>query len=154
MHNDTLDDSTSLRFDGCLATNLEQAYRHLEQLYERLIAPLDLTVLEWYALRALYDEEGMMASRLATLVCRHPSSMTAMLDRMEAKGLLLRRIDPSDRRSVRISLTARGRSCEARVRSIADQITRLLADAVTPEQMASFLHVLGVLQDLDLAGLD
>jgi DNA-binding MarR family transcriptional regulator len=82
-----------LRFDGCLATNLEQAFRHLEQVYERLIAPTGLSLLEWYVLRALYEQDGLTASHLAALVCRHPSSMTAVLDRMEAKGLLRRQVD-------------------------------------------------------------
>ena len=59
-----------------MATNIEQAYRHLEQLYDRLISPLGLNLLEWYTLRALYEEDGLSASHLAGLVCRHPSSMT------------------------------------------------------------------------------
>ncbi|MBP8974530.1 MAG: MarR family transcriptional regulator [Anaerolineae bacterium] len=139
-----------LRFGGCIATNLEQTYRHLEQIYERLIAPTGLNVLEWYALRALYEEDGLSASRLAALVCRHPSSMTALLDRMEQRGLLRREVDSADRRSVRIFLTAQGRACRPQVERAAAQIDHLLKDLVTPEQLDTFLHVLGVLQNIPL----
>lgn len=145
-----MDDTPSLRFDGCLATNIEHAYRHLEHLYERLIAPLGLTMREWYALRALYDEDGLSASRLAGLVCRHPSSMTALLDRMEERGLLRRQVDADDRRSVRIFLCEGGRAYQARVEAVAAQLDRLVSELITPQQMETFMYVLGVLQNVDL----
>jgi DNA-binding MarR family transcriptional regulator len=143
-----MDDMPSLRFDGCLATNIEQAYRHLEQVYEQLVGVLGLSVLEWYALRALYREDGLSASRLACEVCRHPSSMTALLDRMEEKHLLRREIDADDRRGIRVYLTDQGRAHQPRVEAIAAQIDALLNDLVTPDQLATFQYVLSVLQNV------
>jgi DNA-binding MarR family transcriptional regulator len=145
-----MDTTASLRFDGCMATNIEQAYRHLEQVYERLIAPLGLSILEWYALRALYQDNGLSASHLATLVCRHPSSMTALLDRMEEKRLLCRKVDPDDRRSVRIFLCEEGSAIQPQVESVAAHLDRLVSDMITPEQMATFQYVLTVLQNVEL----
>jgi DNA-binding MarR family transcriptional regulator len=143
-----MDDMPPLRFDGCLATNIEQAYRHLEQVYEQLVGVLGLSVLEWYALRALYREDGLSASRLACEVCRHPSSMTALLDRMEEKHLLRREIDADDRRGIRVYLTDQGRAHQPRVEAIAAQIDALLGDLVTPDQLAAFQYVLSVLQNV------
>lgn len=145
-----MNETSTLRFDGCMATNIEQAYRHLEHIYERLINPLGLNVLEWYALRALYEEDGLSASHLASLVCRHPSSMTALLDRMEEKRLLRRQIDSEDRRSVRIYLTETGRALQDRVWAVADRLEHLIGDSITHEQMETFLYVLGVLQTIDV----
>ncbi len=140
----------SLRFDGCLATNLEQAYRHLEQVYEHLVSVLGLSVLEWYALRALYREDGLSASRLACDVCRHPSTMTALLDRMEEKHLLRREIDADDRRGIRVYLTDQGRAYQPRVEGVAAQVDTLLNDLVTPDQLAAFQYVLSVLQNVQV----
>lgn len=142
----------SLRFHGCMATNIEQAYRHLEHIYEQLIGPLGLSLLEWYALRALYEEDGLTASHLAAQVCRHPSSMTALLDRMEEKGLLRRQIDSEDRRSVRVFLTPAGHALQDDVQAIAERLDHLIDDQITPEQMETFLYVLGVLQNVELTG--
>lgn len=139
-----------LRFDGCMATNLEQAYRQLEQVYEQLIMPLGLSLLEWYALRALYEQDGASASQLAHEVCRHPSSMTALLDRMEEKGLLYRQIDPQDRRSVRVFLAERGRALRPQVESVANRLSQLIEESITPEQMETFQYVLSVLQNVRL----
>lgn len=143
--------TSTLRFDGCLATNLEQAYHHLEQAYRQLIDPLGLSLLEWYALRALYAEDGVSASRLATLVCRHPSSMTTLLDRMEEKGLLRRQTDAADRRCVRVFLTDRGRALRPQIEATVGQLDHLLTDLITPEQMAVFRTVLGILQEVRVA---
>jgi len=145
-----MNETPPLRFDGCMATNLEQAYRHLEQVYEQLIAPLGLSLLEWYALRVLYGDDGTSASQLAHEVCRHPSSMTALLDRMEDKGLLRRQVDAHDRRSVRVFLTERGHALRPQVERVADQLARLIEESVTQQQMETFQHVLSVLQNVKL----
>ncbi len=139
----------NLRFDGCVATNLEEAYRRLEQVYERLIAPIGLSVLEWYALRALYAGNGATASHLAQAVCRHPSSMTALLDRMEEKGLVLRAVDAHDRRSVRVYLTDAGQEMQPRVETAADHLNALISERITCEQLDTFLYVLSVLQTFE-----
>lgn len=149
-----MNEPSELRFDGCIATNIEQAYRHLEHVYERLINPLGLNVLEWYTLRALYDEDGLTASHLAAQVCRHPSSMTALLDRMEEKKLLRRQVDSEDRRSVRIYLTKSGRALETEVQRIAEGLDQLVERLITPDQMQVFLHVLGVLQHIEVTAYD
>ncbi len=143
-----MNDRSSLQLDGCIATSIEQTCRHLEQVYERLVGPTGLSVLEWHALRALFAEDGLSASRLACEVCRHPSSMTALLDRMEDKGLLRRETDHDDRRSVRVFLTDRGRGYHAQVESVSARIEQLVTDCITPEQLATFQYVLGVLQQV------
>jgi len=51
---------------------------------------------------------------------------------------------------VRIFLTAQGRACRPQVERAAAQIDHLLKDLVTPEQLDTFLHVLGVLQNIPL----
>ena len=139
-----------LRFDGCVATNLEEAYRRLEHVYERLITPIGLSVLEWYALRALYAEDGVTASTLAHTICRHPSSLTALLDRMEEKGLVTRAVDPRDRRTVHVHLTPEGRRIRPQVEAAADRLNALITDTITQEQLDTFLYVLGVLQSFEM----
>lgn len=145
-----MNEPSQLRFDGCVATNLEEAYRRLEHVYERLIAPIGLSVLEWYALRALYADDGVTASNLAHAICRHPSSLTALLDRMEEKGLVTRAVDPHDRRTVHVHLTPEGWRMQPRVEASADRLNALITDKITSEQLDTFLYILGVLQSFDV----
>jgi DNA-binding MarR family transcriptional regulator len=65
---------------------------------------------------------------LADLLHLHTSSLTTALERLERRGLLTRRTDPSDRRRTILQLTARGR-CINRLRAdtVESRIRRALA---------------------------
>lgn len=56
-----------------------------------------------------HDEgAGMKVSEISAHMQVTSSSVTQMVTAMEAQGLVQRRMDPSDRRSVRVSLTEQG----------------------------------------------
>jgi DNA-binding MarR family transcriptional regulator len=68
---------------------------------------------EWFEVFvALVDspEETLRMTDLAGLTLRSKSAMTRLVDRMEAAGLLHRKADPVDRRSILVTLTTRGRA--------------------------------------------
>jgi DNA-binding MarR family transcriptional regulator len=53
-----------------------------------------------------------MPSRLSELLFLHRSTMTGILQRLEARGLVTRREDPDDGRRARFELTPRGREVD------------------------------------------
>ena len=78
---------------------------------------------------------------LARAADLNPGAMTRLLDKLEARGLLVRVADPSDRRALHIHLTAAGRKlwsevdqCGRRVRERAlrgmDETTRSLLNGL------------------------
>jgi DNA-binding MarR family transcriptional regulator len=79
--------------------------------------------------------------------------MTAVLDRMEEKGLLRRQVDATDRRVVHIFLTERGRAYRPQVEALAARLDRLIKEALSDEQLATFRYVLSVLQNIELSAL-
>ncbi|MBI1279715.1 MAG: MarR family transcriptional regulator, partial [Anaerolineaceae bacterium] len=97
----------SLRFAGSIWCNLDIALRNLDQVYGQIIEPLGLTVIEWYILRSLYEQDGQHASELARAVGRAATSFTPILDKLQNKDMIERRPDASDRRAVRIYLTSK-----------------------------------------------
>jgi DNA-binding MarR family transcriptional regulator len=97
---------SQLRFNGSVWCNLDIALRNLDQLFGRAIQPLGLTIIEWYILRALYERDGQHASELARAVGRAATSFTPNLDKLQDKGFIERRPDPTDRRAVHIYLTS------------------------------------------------
>ncbi len=71
-------------------------------------------------LLSLWRDDGLRANVLGRRAGLEPSSVTGLVDRMEAAGLVERRPDPSDRRAQTIWLTAKGRGLEAAVVSVVD----------------------------------
>ncbi|RMF19937.1 MAG: MarR family transcriptional regulator [Deltaproteobacteria bacterium] len=75
---------------------------------------------------SLWNEEGLRAVELGRRAGLEPSTMTGLLDRMEADGLIERRPDPNDRRALTIHLTEEGRALREPVLGV---VARMLARA-------------------------
>jgi DNA-binding MarR family transcriptional regulator len=139
---------SSLRFSGSVWCNLDIALRNLDQMFGRLIQPLGLTVIEWYILRALYEQDGQHASELARAVGRAATSFTPILDKLQQKDLVERRPDPTDRRAVRIYLTQKGQGQRKAVQNSADQIDKQVREMFPNGDFQAFQQVLARLQTM------
>lgn len=140
----------TLRFNGSAWCNLDIALRNLDQIFGQVVQPLGLTVIEWYILRALYEQDGQHASELARAVGRAATSFTPNLDKLQNKGLIERRADPSDRRAVRIYLTEEGRTCKKAVHDAAEDIDTRIAEMFPNGDYEVFQSVLAALQTVTL----
>ena len=126
--------------------DLDTTLRVLDQLYGQAIESLEISVIEWYVLRSLYDQDGQRPSDLARVVGRPPTSFTPILDEIEAKGLIERRASPSDRRSVHIHLTEAGKRLSKPVQKTADRIESRLRSAIPDDRRTEFASLLLALQ--------
>jgi len=138
----------SLRFAGSIWCNLDIALRNLDQVYGQVIEPLGLTVIEWYILRSLYEQDGQHASELARAVGRAATSFTPILDKLQNKDMIERRADASDRRAVRIYLTAKGNTHRDQVLASADQVDTRIRKSVSAGDFKGFQSVLANLQSM------
>jgi DNA-binding MarR family transcriptional regulator len=140
---------TQLRFNGSVWCNLDIALRNLDQLFNRAIQPLGLTIIEWYILRALYERDGQHASELARAVGRAATSFTPNLDKLQQKGYIERRPDPTDRRAVHIYLTELAERHRKEVLTAAKEIDVEVRDLFNADEYETFLNVLASLQTLE-----
>ncbi len=60
-------------------------------------------------IRIVASHPGLSAGDLARTLHMHPSTLTGILQRLKARGLLRRLQDPSDARRVRLELTSKGK---------------------------------------------
>ncbi len=140
---------TSLRFGGSVWCNLDIALRKVDEIYKQEIKELNLKVIEWYILRELYEQDGQMPSHLAKAVGRPPTSFTPILDQLEAKALIERRVHPSDRRGVKIFLTAKGKALRPQIQTVAENIEKKLSQQITDKDWQGYEHVLENFQTLN-----
>ena len=83
------------------------------------LAPFDLTPHQFRALNAVArsgDDGGLRLKDLAEMLRIAPRSATEVVDQLEAKNLVQRGPDPSDRRATLITLTERGAGMRSEVR--------------------------------------
>jgi len=109
-----------------LAELFTHTARRLRRGSAAQLAPLGLTYGQARALRLVAHEGPLRMADLAAELEVVPRSATTMVDGLEAAGLVARRADPGDRRSVRVELTAAGRrlldGLEAARRHSAEQV--------------------------------
>ncbi|MFF1918019.1 MarR family winged helix-turn-helix transcriptional regulator [Streptomyces sp. NPDC058239] len=94
------------------------------------------------ALRRSGPPYTLIPSALAKTLVLSRAGMTNRLDRLEADGLVERRLDPTDRRSFHVALTARGHKVvDAAVTDHTANESRLLS-ALTPDERETLDHAL------------
>jgi len=129
--------------------NLDIALRNLDQLFGRAIQPLGLTIIEWYILRALYERDGQHASELARAVGRAATSFTPNLDKLQQKGFIERRPDPTDRRAVHIYLTSPAEQHREEVLNSARLVDQQIRKMFSDEEFETFQSIVAYLQTLE-----
>lgn len=95
--------------DNYLLYLLARASAGISAQFHARLKTHGLQVPEWRVLASLSDGDGMTIGELATLALQRQPTMTKIIDRMTEAGLVERRPDDSDRRKVRIFISADGR---------------------------------------------
>ena len=93
-------------------------------------------------LAALEQGPAQTQAQLAAAVRRDATRLIPILDRLAARGLLLRTPDPDDRRNRVVSLTAAGRSLLADCRASVSALEDDLLTELSPVERVLFIDVL------------
>jgi DNA-binding MarR family transcriptional regulator len=102
------------------------------------LADLGLTAGEINALAAL-GAGARTARELADATGQRPSTLTGVLDRLERRGLLVRRPNPADRRSILLVTTPQGHAHARRVGAAFAAVEARIAGAVAMVQLEALL---------------
>jgi len=118
----------------------------LQSASKRMETRLGVTAPQRLVVRIVGRFPGISAGEVAEILHVHPSTLTGVLKRLEARGIVTRRADPRDARRALLALTARGReldrlrsgTVEAVVRRVLQRLpsgsvrsARALAEALT-----------------------
>jgi DNA-binding MarR family transcriptional regulator len=113
-----------LALDGQLCFALYSASLAMTKLYKPLLAPLGLTYPQYLVLLALWEENGQTVGALGERLALDSGTLTPLLKRLEAQGVVLRERDAGDERRVIVRLTRAGRALKVRARAIPPEIAR------------------------------
>jgi DNA-binding MarR family transcriptional regulator len=108
----------ALQLDHQLCFALYSASLAMTKLYKPLLAELGLTYPQYLALLALWERDGLQVSELGARLFLDSGTLTPLLKRLEAAGLLQRQRSSDDERRVHIHLTASGRALKARAAQV------------------------------------
>jgi DNA-binding MarR family transcriptional regulator len=101
--------------DQAWALLLELAFERVHAHFAAVVAELDLAPVQAKALHELELEPPISMRELAERLKSDPSNVTGLIDRLEARGLVARRPDPTDRRIKGLALTSAGATLRERL---------------------------------------
>ncbi len=97
---------------------------------------------DWLVLAALGDGQQRTQLELSRMVCVDKTTLISVLDRLEQHELIVRTVDPTDRR-VRIpQITPAGRRMYAKFAAARDTAEAQALDGIDPEQRSLLLSLL------------
>ncbi|MEM7522192.1 MAG: MarR family transcriptional regulator [Pseudomonadota bacterium] len=102
------EDDTALRPDGQLAWMLARVNQRFEDDLAKRLKPEGLAVEQFRILDALTRGGPAPMNTLAKVALVEPPTMTKIIDRMVASGLVFRAPDDKDRRKIMIVMTDEG----------------------------------------------
>jgi DNA-binding MarR family transcriptional regulator len=107
-----------LRLDNQLCFAVYSTSLAMTKLYKPLLEKLHLTYPQYLVMLVLWESDGLMVSELGERLSLDSGTLTPLLKRLEANGLVARIRDVGDERRVHINLTPSGRRLKARAASV------------------------------------
>ena len=108
----------ALLLDNQLCFALYSASLAMTKLYKPLLDELGLTYPQYLAMLVLWERDGLMVSELGERLGLDSGTLTPLLKRLEAAGLIARVRAVEDERRVHLTLTAAGRRLKARAAKV------------------------------------
>jgi MarR family transcriptional regulator, organic hydroperoxide resistance regulator len=129
----TPDNCDNLLLDNQLCFALHSTSLLMTKVYKPLLQALGLTYPQYLAMMVLWERDGLTVGEISTRLLTDPGSLTPLLKRLEAEGLLSRTRSREDERVVIVELTEQGRALREKAREVPPCI--LGASGQTLEQM-------------------
>jgi DNA-binding MarR family transcriptional regulator len=130
------------QLSGRLAYLLKRAQVGLADLHEELLAPFDITARELAILLLLDAREPESQQQVAQRIGVDRTSMVALLDALETKGLVARRPDAADRRRNVVELTKAGQSTLGQATRASDRAEQRLLGGLSKAEAAQLRRLL------------
>jgi DNA-binding MarR family transcriptional regulator len=118
------DDPLALDRQVCFA--LAVATREIVAVYRPVLEPLGLTHPQYLAMLALWERDFRSLRDLADTLALDPGTLSPLVKRLEAAGLVRRERDPQDERLLAVTLTAAGRALRSQAERVPAQIVERL----------------------------
>ena len=130
----------ALLLDHQLCFPLYACARETIKLYKPYLDELDLTYTQYITMMVLWERGSVSVKELGEALYLDSGTLTPLLKKMEAKGLLTRRRSTEDERSLLVSLTEKGLALRERALSVPAQMAQCIK--LEPGEAADLYHLL------------
>jgi MarR family transcriptional regulator, organic hydroperoxide resistance regulator len=117
-----MEDQNLLLLESQICFKIYTLEREITKLYRNLLEDLDMTYPQYLVMLLLWEKDGMTVKEIGKRLFLDSGTLTPMLKRMEANGIIKRRRSTEDERSVIISLTKKGEQLKQKAECIPSKL--------------------------------
>lgn len=110
--------------------------------FGELMSEVELEPRQFALMRAIAASEGRSQNEVAETLRIPPSTMVSVIDYLEDRGLVERRLHPTDRRSRVLYMTSRGNALLGRATSLAMSLETTICEGITSADREALLGML------------
>jgi DNA-binding MarR family transcriptional regulator len=134
-----------LRLDNQFCFALYSASLAMTKTYKPFLENLNLTYPQYLVMLILWEQDNVLVKEIGERLFLDSGTLTPLLKRLEAAGLIERTRDPEDERQVRITLTRSGRASKRKAHGVPFQV--LCASGQTPEGLMQLRKMLAAVRE-------
>lgn len=120
-----------LALDRQVCFALAAASRSVIALYRPVLQPLGLTHPQYLVMLALWERSPRTVSDIGATLLLEPATLSPLLKRLEAAGLVTRARSAADERALDVKLTPDGAALRSRAEAVPPQIVERLGMPLT-----------------------
>ena len=128
--------------------HIKSAWHAISRMYNQQAAEEGFTTAIGFVLININSKEGTPATKIAPMIGLETRSLTRMLKTMEEKGLIYKKADPVDKRSVRIFLTEEGKQKKERSINTIMDFNLQVREIVSEDELNTFFEVFEKIQSV------
>ena len=135
-----------LKLKNQLCFPVYAASRLIIREYQPHLERLGITYAQYLVLMVLWETDGVPVSEITQRLILNTNTVTPILKRMEAQGLITRQRSSSDERKVIVSLTPQGQQLEAVAAAIPEHlVASLVSEEIAAEDLQALKDQLDVI---------
>ena len=135
-----------LKLENQLCFPLYAASRLVIQAYQPHLEKLGLTYPQYLVLMILWETDSLSVNEIAHRLILNTNTITPVLKRMEAQGLIARKRSEEDERRVIVTITPKGKQLQIEASPIPEKLVAgLVSDDINLHQLQALkdqLHML------------
>ena len=118
-----MDKFESLKLSNQVCFPLYAASREVIKLYKPFLDEYNLTYTQYITMLVLWEDEKITIKELCKKLYLDSGTITPVIKKLEAMGLLIKYRDKSDERIVNVELTDKGRKLKEEIVKVPEQVS-------------------------------
>ena len=121
---------------------IKSSWHTIARLYNEEAAKFELTASIGYVLINIDIENGTPSTKVGPLLGMESRSMTRMLKNLEETGLIYKKQDELDKRTIKVYLTEKGKEKREVAKDVVRKFNKVVNSSISEEKLLVFFEVI------------